>query len=103
MILISFHSNSPVDIICLGFIEGILHATILRRQWECIWYRESPSAKRQISQVSTQLKLTCSESTVKALEKKFEICSKLTIKTAEQRYWRRSGVSIVNFEHVSLL
>ena len=31
----------------------------------------------------------------------FEICSKLTIKTPERRYWRRSGVFIVNFEHIS--
>ena len=26
-----------------------------------------------------------------------EICSKLTIKISERRYWRRSGVFIVNF------
>ena len=32
-----------------------------------------------------------------------EICSKLTIKTAERRHWRRSGVFIVNFEHISHL
>ena len=30
-----------------------------------------------------------------------EICSKLTIKTPEWRYWRRSGVFIVNFEQVN--
>ena len=30
-----------------------------------------------------------------------EICSKLTIKTPEQRHWRRFGVSIVDFEHIS--
>ena len=30
-----------------------------------------------------------------------EICSKLTIKTPERHYWRRSGVFIVNFEHIS--
>ena len=30
-----------------------------------------------------------------------EICSKLTIKTPERRQWRRSGVFIVNFKHVS--
>ena len=30
-----------------------------------------------------------------------EICSKLTIKTQERRQWRRSGVFIVNFEHIS--
>ena len=32
-----------------------------------------------------------------------EICSKLTIKTSERRHWRRSGVFIVNFEHISHL
>ena len=34
-----------------------------------------------------------------------EICSKLTLKTPERRYkhWRSSGVSIVNFEHISHL
>ena len=30
-----------------------------------------------------------------------EICSKLTIKTSERRYWRRSSVSVVNFEQVN--
>ena len=32
---------------------------------------------------------------------KCEICSKLTINTPERRQWRRSGVFIVNFEHIS--
>ena len=32
-----------------------------------------------------------------------EIFSELTIKTTERRHWRRSGVFIVNFEHVSHL
>ena len=32
-----------------------------------------------------------------------EICSKLTIKIPELRQWRRSGISIVNFEHISHL
>ena len=32
-----------------------------------------------------------------------ETCSKLTIKTPERRHWRRSGVFIVNLEHVSRL
>ena len=31
--------------------------------------------------------------------KRYEICSKLTIKTPERRQWRRSGV-FANFEHV---
>ena len=30
-----------------------------------------------------------------------EICLKLTIKTSKRRHWRRSGVFIVNSEHVS--
>ena len=32
-----------------------------------------------------------------------DICSKLTLKTPERRYWRRSGVFNVNFEHISHL
>ena len=35
----------------------------------------------------------------KNTRKKYEICSKLTIKTPERQ--RRSGVFIVNFEHIS--
>ena len=30
-----------------------------------------------------------------------KICLKLTIKTPEWRQWRRSGVFIVNFKHIS--
>ena len=33
----------------------------------------------------------------------FEICSKLTIKTSQQRQWRHPDVFIVNFEHISHL
>ena len=29
-----------------------------------------------------------------------EVCSDLTIKTPERRQWRRSGVFIVNFDHI---
>ena len=32
-----------------------------------------------------------------------EICSKLIIKTPERHPWRRSGVFIVSFEHISHL
>ena len=35
--------------------------------------------------------------------KKCEMCSKLTIKSREQRQWRLSGVFIVNFEHILYL
>ena len=30
-----------------------------------------------------------------------EICLNLTIKTPARRHWRRSGISIVNFEQIS--
>ena len=29
-----------------------------------------------------------------------EICLKLTVKISELRHWRRSGIFIVNFEHI---
>ena len=32
-----------------------------------------------------------------------EICEKLILKTPERRYWHRSSVFIVNFEHISHL
>ena len=32
-----------------------------------------------------------------------EVCSELTIKAPERRQWRRSGVFIVNFKHISHL
>ena len=35
--------------------------------------------------------------------KRCEMCSKLPIKTPGRRQWHRSGVSIVNFEHISHL
>ena len=34
---------------------------------------------------------------------KCEICSKLTMKILERRHWDRSGIFIVNFEHISHL
>ena len=39
----------------------------------------------------------------KTTRKACEICSKLIIKTPKRRYWRRSGVFIINFEHISHL
>ena len=47
--------------------------------------------------LDNQLTFTCSKSTIETLEKKWEICSKL-IKTL-----RRSGVFVINFEHISHL
>ena len=37
----------------------------------------------------------------KSTRTRCERCLKLVIKTLERRHWRRSGVFIVNFEHIS--
>ena len=51
----------------------------------------------------SQSAFTCLKLTMQILDRtRCEICSKLTIKTPERRYWRRSGV-FVNFEHISQL
>ena len=49
--------------------------------------------------------ITCSKSTIKALEEGVKMCSKLIIKTPEQRQWRLSGVINVKLnilEHIEL-
>ena len=60
--------------------------------------------------VEIQLALTCFPNNIYFLKvrnrntrKRSEVCSKLTIKTLERQQWRRSGVFIVNFEHISHL
>ena len=53
--------------------------------------------------MTTQPAITCSKLTIDTLEQSCEICSKLTIKTPKQHQWRRFGVFIVNFEHISHL
>ena len=50
---------------------------------------------------TSQLTFTCSKSAIEALSKGCKLYSKLTIKTPERRHWRRSGVFIVNFNHIS--
>ena len=49
----------------------------------------------------SQLTFACLKSTIENTRLRCEICSKLTIKTAERRHWCRSGVIIVNFEHTT--
>ena len=42
-------------------------------------------------------------SVMEALKKRCEIGSNLTIETSKQRYWRLSGMFIVNFKHILFL
>ena len=53
--------------------------------------------------MTSQAVFTCSKLTIETLEKNCEICSKLTMKTPKRLQWRRFGVFIVNFEHISHL
>ena len=39
----------------------------------------------------------------KNIRTRWELCSKLTITTLEPGHWRRSGVFIVNLEHIPQL
>ena len=60
------------------------------------------SCKNRIKVCATQAAFTYFKLTINP-RTRCEICSKLTIKTSERRYWRLSGVSTVNFEHISHL
>ena len=53
--------------------------------------------------MENQLTFTCSKSTIVTPRKRYELRSKLTIKSPERPYWRRSGVCVVNFEYISYL
>ena len=47
--------------------------------------------------------LTCSKLKIETLEQRYVIYSKLTIETPKRHQWRRFGVFIVNYEHISHL
>ena len=46
--------------------------------------------------------ITCLKSAIETREKGVKICLNLTIMTPERRQRQRSGVFIVNFEHVNV-
>ena len=46
---------------------------------------------------------TCSKLKIETLEQRYVIYSKLTIETPKRHQWRRFGVFIVNYEHISHL
>ena len=54
------------------------------------------------TQTISQLTFTCSKSTIETLEKNIWNMLKVNNKTPELHQWRRSGVFIVNFEHISV-
>ena len=72
--------------------------------WICNRFANSSKINR-LSKLKHAYKqvFICSKLTIKDALKKCEICSKITIKTPEWRHWCRSGVFIINFEHISYL
>ena len=76
------------------------------------WTNHTPSRKenrmlniivKYFEHVNTQPAFTCSKVTIKTLEQRCKICSKLTIKTPKRRQSCHFDVFIVNFEHISHL
>ena len=81
------------------------HSFISGNKFEQMWARirddmlwENRTAK--LLGITTQSAFTRSKLTIETLEQG-KICLKLTIKIPERRYCLRSGVFIVNFEHIS--
>ena len=62
-----------------GYFENIKKGKV------CYWKNEYKTEKR-LAVKRTQLTFTCSKSTIETVEKGVKICSKLTIKTPEQRH-----------------
>ena len=58
------------------------------------------SKKKLILGGGTQSAFTCSKLTIKNTRTRCETFSKLAVKTPERHQWHRSGVFIVNFEHI---
>ena len=73
-------------------------ARFLKYVWPFYIIHERVNGQNILKAIS-KLTFTCSKSK-ETLEKRCEICSKLIIKSPEQRHWRRSGGFIVNFEHI---
>ena len=57
--------------------------------------------KKELKSIHAQRAITCSKLTTETLEQRCEIRLELTRKTPKRRNWRRLGVFIVNFEHIS--
>ena len=83
----------------INFAFAILQMFHSKSSFLVFWFQKEPLKGRCIF---TQPAPICSKLTIETLDQT-EICSKLTVKTTKQRHWRRSGVFIVNFEHISHL
>ena len=69
--------------------------------FSCIWTRKISVFTNFIQPLKAITSILMLKVNNRDARKRCEICSKLTIKTPEQRHWRRSGVFIGNFEYIS--
>ena len=88
-------------------IDYFLYERVCSREWVEKWVTFLRNTwwnfcflVKLLKYLATSANIKCSKSTIKPLEEGVKICSKLTIKTPEQRQWRRSGVFNVKFEHI---
>ena len=89
--------GSNVAIICFcGFWKFMINCPLNTKfYWALPWehtFKKTIAANNYLLKVNNRNTRT-----------RCEICSKLIIKTPERHHWRRSGVFIVNFEHISHL
>ena len=79
-----------------GFQQAFwIHCLILVQKWTFSWDYTTAFLKNRISAGNYMFKVNNKNSRTRC-----KICSKLTIKTPEQRHWFCSGVFIVNFEQI---
>ena len=86
--IIEWHLSHTLDKVLkiFEFIQFQLYSN-----WTCLYWEGLYPAGIYLFKVHKNTRTRC------------ETCSKMTIKTPERRHWSRSGVFIVNFEHISLL
>ena len=101
------HRKTPAIESSFNNISGYRPATPYQ-----VYFLQLHSLILPFSQYNKQIQVYCFCNTLRCLPSRHllyqswcEICSKLTIKTPEQWQWQwhRSGVFIVNFEHISHL
>ena len=84
-----------VNLVATAKNDSVLNKKLLQRVSKCIKYqhlaRRFPAGIYQLRVNNRNTRTRC------------EICSNLSIKTPERHQWRRSGIFIVNFQHISHL
>ena len=80
--------------LCLFVAHTLIQMKFVFTTWLSLWFMQWAS-------IFTPTDIYLFTVKNRNIRKMSEICSKLTIKILERYHWRRSGVSIVNYEHIS--